>query len=355
VAEFHTEKGTTVITTGTIVRAILVVAGFVALFYLRDLLLVILTSVVISSALEPAIVYLTNRKLHRTISVLTIYVGVVLLLGVVLFFFLPPLIADVSQLSLTLPQFANDPGALKPFFNTFPGILEALRAGFDVSAVLPGATEVATGLSSGVVDTARFLFYSLFQFILIVVLSFYFSVQRDGIESFLRLVTPHKHEAYVLNLWERSKKKIGLWLQGQLLLGLFIGVFVYLGLAIFNIKYAFLLAILAAMFEIIPVFGPILAAIPGVAVGFTYSITTGLFILAFYVIIQQFENHLIYPLVVRKITGIPPLLVILALVAGYQLAGFLGLVLAVPLATVFVEVMDDFEKKKKRGSLPPAN
>ncbi|MCR4311189.1 MAG: AI-2E family transporter, partial [Candidatus Taylorbacteria bacterium] len=148
--EFHAEKGTTVITTGTIVRAILVVVGFVTIYFLRDLILVILTSVVIASALEPAIVYLNKRRIHRTISVLFIYAGVIALLGVLLFFLLPPLIADVSQLSSLIPQFASDPGALKPFFDTFPGVLDALRGGFNVSDVLPGATGMATGISSGV-------------------------------------------------------------------------------------------------------------------------------------------------------------------------------------------------------------
>ncbi|PIR44420.1 MAG: hypothetical protein COV10_04755 [Candidatus Vogelbacteria bacterium CG10_big_fil_rev_8_21_14_0_10_51_16] len=346
--EYKREKDLTIITTGTLVRAALVIVTLVAAYLLRDLILVILTSVVIASAIEPMVASITRRRVHRTIAVLFIYAGVIVFLGVLLFVFLPPLIADLSQLSAVLPQLADDPGILQPFFNTFPGIPEALRGGFQVVDLLPGATELATGISGGVAATAGFLFFGLFQFVLTIVLSFYLSVQRDGVESFLRLVTAQKHESYVLDLWERARRKIGLWMQGQLLLALFIGVFVYLGLAIFNIKYALLLAILAAVFEIIPVFGPILAAIPGVAVGFTYGITTGFFVLAFYIIIQQFENHLIYPLVVRKITGIPPLLVILALVAGAQLFGFLGLILAVPLATVFVEVMNDYERKKRQ-------
>lgn len=135
-------------------------------------------------------------------------------------------------------------------------------------------------------------------------------------------------------------------MQGQLLLGLLIGVMVYLGLTILGIKYAFLLALLAAVFEIIPLFGPILAATPAVILGFLDSAVLGFMVLGFYIIIQQFENHLIYPLVVRKVVGVPPLVVIIALIIGAKLAGFLGVLLSAPIAAVLMEYMNDLEKAK---------
>ncbi|OHB25918.1 MAG: hypothetical protein A2542_03040 [Parcubacteria group bacterium RIFOXYD2_FULL_52_8] len=341
------DKTMVVITSGTIARALFAVVALLAAYLLWDVILLVLAAIVFASAIEPMTKALVAHRIHRTIAVLFIYMMIVLVLGAVLFFFLPPLIDDISQLTQVFPKLATDPGFLGPFFEKFPHLLETFKQGFSVGEVLPGGADLAAGLGTSVVNTASLLFRGLIGFVLMVVLSFYLSVQEDGIENFLRLVSPGKHESYLVDLWQRSRKKIGLWMQGQLLLGLLIGVFVYLGLSVFGIKYALLLGILAAIFEIIPVFGPIMAAVPGVAVGFTYSLTTGLFILAFYIIIQQFENHLIYPLVVRKIIGIPPLLVILALVVGAEIAGFLGIILAVPLATILVELMSDFEKHKK--------
>jgi predicted PurR-regulated permease PerM len=108
------------------------------------------------------------------------------------------------------------------------------------------------------------------------------------------------------------------------------------------------LALLAGTFEIIPVFGPILSAIPGVILAFTAGGTTlALIIAAFYLLVQQFESHLIYPLVVRKIVGVPPILVILALIIGWELAGVLGVLISVPVASILMEVVDDIEKKKE--------
>jgi predicted PurR-regulated permease PerM len=186
-----------------------------------------------------------------------------------------------------------------------------------------------------------------FSFILIIVISFYLAVQDDGVANFLRIITPVKHERYIIDLWKRSQRKIGLWMQGQLVLGLIIGVLTYLGLSILGVQNALLLAVIAAMFELIPVFGPILAAVPAVAFGLIEGgVALGLLVVGLYAIIQQFESQLIHPLVVKKIIGIPALIAILALIVGAQLAGFLGILLSVPLAAVMMEYLGDVEKRK---------
>jgi len=122
---------------------------------------------------------------------------------------------------------------------------------------------------------------------------------------------------------------------------------VYLGLTVLGVKYALVLAVLAAIFELIPVFGPILSSVPAVVVGFVDGgVGLGLLVIALYIIIQQFENHLIYPLVVTKVVGVPPLLVILALLIGWKLVGFLGIILSIPFAAALQEVASDLEKRR---------
>ena len=182
---------------------------------------------------------------------------------------------------------------------------------------------------------------------LIIVFSFYFAVVETGVDDFLRIIVPSNYRSYVLDLWRRSQKKIGLWMQGQILLAVIIGVLVYLGLTVLGIPHALLLAVLAALFELIPVFGPILASVPAILIGFVDGgLTLGLLVIAFYVIIQQFENHLIYPLVVTKVVGVPPLLVILALIIGAKLAGFLGILLSVPMAAAIQEFVTDIQNRR---------
>jgi predicted PurR-regulated permease PerM len=190
-----------------------------------------------------------------------------------------------------------------------------------------------------------YIFGGVLSFVLIIVLSFYLAVQEAGIENFLRIITPNRHETYVMSLWKRTQIKIGLYMQGQLLLGLIIGILVFLGLTILGIKQALLLACLAAVFELIPIFGPILSAIPAILIGATSGgLSMGLIIAGLYTIIQQFENHLIYPLVVKKIVGVSPIIVILALIVGFKLAGFLGILLSVPISTAIMEYLNDLQK-----------
>ena len=174
-------------------------------------------------------------------------------------------------------------------------------------------------------------------------------MKEDGVSNFLKIISPIKHHAYIIDLWKRSQRKIGYWMQGQLLLGLIVGILVYLGLMIIGIKHALFLASVAVIFELIPIFGPILAAVPAILIALTNgSVTFGLLVAGLYLIIHQFENHLLYPFVVRKIIGISPIIVILALVIGAKLAGFLGAILAVPIASAFMEWIDDIERDKKK-------
>lgn len=132
-----------------------------------------------------------------------------------------------------------------------------------------------------------------------------------------------------------------------MVLAVIIAMLVFLGLTLLRVENALLLAVLAGLFEIIPLFGPILAAIPAVTLALvTGGLTPALLVVGLYIIIHQFENQLIYPLVVRKIVGVPPLVSILALIIGWKLAGFVGLLISVPLAAMLMEFLNDVEKNK---------
>jgi predicted PurR-regulated permease PerM len=192
------------------------------------------------------------------------------------------------------------------------------------------------------------------SFFLIVILSFYLVVQEDGVENFIRLITPSARHDYAINLWGRARRKIGSWLQGQILLGIIVGVLVYLILAVVGIPHALVLAVLAAAFELIPVFGPVISSVPAILIAFSdKGIGTGFLLIGLYLIIYQFESQLFYPLVVKKIVGISPIIVIIALVVGAKLAGILGALIAVPLSAALMEYVHDVEKRKK-GEHPTA-
>jgi predicted PurR-regulated permease PerM len=162
----------------------------------------------------------------------------------------------------------------------------------------------------------------------------------------LRIITPAKNEKYIIDLWNRTQRKIALWLKGQLILGLIVGVLIFIVLSIFGLPYALLLALATAVFELIP-FGVTLAMVPATGIAYVEGgITLAALVLASYVVIQQIENYVLQPLVVKKIVGISPLVVILSVLIGFELAGFWGLILAVPVAVALLEYVDDLEKKR---------
>jgi predicted PurR-regulated permease PerM len=274
--------------------------------------------------------------------------GAVLLAGF-FYFLLLPLIGEVTGFLRTLTIYSNslaDGGILSGMFETQRvfGSLDTPAIIAELNSYLNNFSEF---LSRGVFSTASSIFGGVVSFIIMLVLSFYLAVQEDGVARFLRLVTPARHEKYVVDLWHRSQTKIGYWMQGQLILAVLVGVLVYIGLLIVGIPHALLLAVIAGAFELIPLFGATLAAIPTLFIAFTYGgMTTALIVLALYVVIQQLESHVIGPQVVRKIVGVPAVVSILALVVGAQLAGFLGVLISVPVASVIMELLHDLGEHK---------
>ena len=344
---------TTHISSGSIVKTIFIVLLFVALFLLKSLILVLLLSIVIASAIEPATQWLQRRGIPRVLSVILIYLIIITSLVVIIFLLLLPLLSESSDFLKNFPQYFNlstvsNTISQNDFLSSQP-LVVGLKNSVNLGQIIGQINETITSISSNAFGTITSVFGGILSFLLMVVLSFYLSVDEDGVVKFLKTVTPLKHEKYIIGLWKRSQRKIGLWFQGQLVLAIIIGMLVYLGLLILNVQNALLLAVLAAAFEIIPLFGPILASIPAIAIAFVSSgLPFALIVMGLYIIVHQFENQLIYPLVVKKIVGVSPVISIFALVAGFELGGFFGLVLAVPIASVLIEYFDDFERTKNR-------
>lgn len=331
-----------IISSGTIIRTILIGFAFYLLYLLRDIALVVLTSVTIASAIEPMNKTLIKKGIPRVLAVVLVFLSLGLVVAGGLYFFFPTFINDVLGILDTFPRYVDNAN-LWSLQTSFGGAF----SDFSIKSIADSLSTTLADATGGIFTTVSGIFGGVISFVLIVVLSFYLAVQDDGIGNFLRIITPDHYEEYILDLWKRSERKIGLWLQGQLLLGVIIGVLTFLGLSILGVKSALFLALTAMVLELIPVFGLILAIIPALAISLADGgVTLAILVVGLYVIVQQFEAHLIYPLVVRKIVGIPPILVILTLIIGLKLAGFIGIILSIPVAAVIIEVLNDVEKKK---------
>jgi len=339
------------ITSGTIFKALLIMAGAYVFWLLRDLALLVLTAIVIASAIEPGVAFYMRWRIPRFLAVLIVYVLVFGSIFVLLYLFVPPIISDAADFISVLPQYVNTfsmPSPLSGISNATDllGSQQHLQELVKNLFSLQGVFSVGAG---GVVQLLVTFFGGIMSLMLVVVLSFYFALQDTGVDDFLRLVMPVSQEEYAISLWKRAQKKIGLWMQGQLLLSVIVGILVYLGLLIIGIPYALLLAVFTAFAEIIPIFGALIAGLLAVIIAFSEGgVALAAIVAGLYVVVNQFEANLIYPLIVKKVVGIPPLLVIVALIAGYTLVGFLGVLLSVPVAAAALEFLSDFDKRKRR-------
>ena len=339
------------ITSGTVFTTLLIIAGVYLFWVLRDLALLVLTAIIIASAIEPGVAFFIRYSVPRFVSALLVYALVFGAVFAIIFFFFPPIIADPANFLSAMPRYLDTINITTPLSNITATVSEVSSQSQTQSYVqtLVSLQSLFASSSGSVLQLLITFFGGIFSLVLVIVLSFYFVLQNTGVDDFIRLVMPVKYEEYYVDLWKRSQKKIGLWMQGQILLSVIVGILVYLGLLIIGVPYALLLAIFTAMIEIIPVFGSIIAGVVAVIVGYSDGgVAIAAIVAGLYVVVNQFESNLIYPLIVKKIVGIPPLLVIVALIAGYTLAGFLGAILSVPVSAVLLEFITDFDKRKRR-------
>jgi len=341
------ESKTINISTNTILRIILILLFLVFIYVLRNVIILFIFALIIASAVAPAVGFLEKIKIPRVIGTLLIYILLTAIAALLIALVFPTIARNVKDLASSLPDYIDTLSekfqSLKNASSKYEVIVNKLQD--YLSTIGDALKEVGSNIFSSAVS----FFGGIFSFFLVVVMSFYISVQKGGVQRVLTAIMPINYRDYILNLWERAQKKLGRWLQGQLFLAILVGVLVYISLSLLGVRYALLLGIISGILELFPYVGPVLAAIPGIILGFLQSPIFGLWVLIVYVVIQQIESYIIAPLVMGKVVSLNPIVVILALLIGERLGGVLGMVLSVPLAAVFGELLRDMLKKRKEA------
>lgn len=341
------EARATRISTDTLVRGLLLIVAGYGVFLLREIILLILAAIVIASFVESGVRGLSRFNIKRSLAVPLIYAVVVVILFAIFYAFVPIIFRELSGvLSLISKYIPSAPSIDTQSIEGASKFVSNLSGSTSIGDLLTSVKSVASSFSKGFTSIIGGTFGGMINLILVLVMSFYLSIQERGIVTFLRIVTPLKHERYVIDLWARTQRKIGLWFQGQLVLGAVIAALVFVCLALLGVQYSFLIAIISGMSELIP-FGLTFAAIPAVLFAvIDGGVLLGFKVLIFYIIIQQLENYVIGPAIVKRVVGIPPLIVMVSFLVGITLAGFWGALLAIPFAVLVLEYLSDVEKNK---------
>jgi predicted PurR-regulated permease PerM len=315
------------ISLSAILKVVGVIALIIFLIKVRDILLIMYVVLILVAALSP-VVDKWSRKMSRPLAIALLYLLIFSVLALIIILVFPPLISQIGDLSQLFPQYTKlfDTSAI---LNVGPG---------KVPADLSGAFNQIISISNQFFSATRGVFEDVIAIFTIIVLSFYLLLEQHGAKKLLVKYLPLKEREAVISISQKIGYKMGSWMRGQLLLGLIIGVIDGIGLIILGVPFALVLAIWAGFTELIPYVGPVLGAIPAVAIAFLQSPILGVLVLALYVVVQQLEGNFLVPKIMQKAVGLSPVIIILAMLVGGRLAGLLGIILAIPTA-VIVDVL----------------
>jgi predicted PurR-regulated permease PerM len=330
------------ISSGTILRTVFILLLLWFLFLIRDILLLVFIAIIIVSAIDPVVNRLQKRRIPRSLTVIVLYILLISLFGLAIFLLIPPLASEVEGLSQSFPQLVEK---LSGYFETIRQFAVAHNLEQDISGFFSSIAGRLSQAGANIFTGTITFLGGIFEFIIVLSIAFYLTVQERGIKKFFSAILPNDHKEYVMNLVDRIEYKMGRWLQGQASLMLMVFGLDYLGLLAIGAPYSLVLALMAGILEIIPYIGPIISAVIAVAISFLHGPVTGLAVLILFFAVQQLEGYVLTPLVMKRAVGLNPVVVILALLIGAKLAGAIGVIVSVPIATAIGEVVNDLVKK----------
>jgi len=329
------------------------------LISIKATLVILFVSLFLASALDSIIDFLQSKRIPRGLGLLIIY----FVFFIIFVFFLSTLIPLVALQTLELAKTLShlitnltqsDTLWNLPYADKIQALLKDFLAGADQQTLInnlqSGLEQIGKQLQNiagNTWDAVKLIFNGVFNAILVLALTFFFTVDEKGVEKFLISVFPSRHSNYILQKSSAIKENIGYWLRGQVKLMLVIGVLTFAGLSLLNVEYALTLAFIAAITELIPVVGPFIAMVPALLIGFNHSPAQALWVFLLYILIQQFENNIIVPIIMKNAVGLSPIIIILSMLIGFTFLGIIGVIIAVPVATALSIFIKDYIRKEK--------
>lgn len=317
-----------------ILQAIIVIIVIWLVIILKAVIVAFFIAFLFTTVLHPAVGWLKRRHFPTALAVLLPIIVVIVVLALIGYFVVPQLATEVQHFSNQVPGYIKDlkHNGLNLHLNS-GSITKQLQSHFGtISNVLISATKTAIEIVVGVIS--------------IIVVSLYWLGSYERVQRTLLSFVPARTRDRASDVWARIEKKLVSWLVAQVLLGIVIGVLVWIGAMIIGLPFAGALGVIAGLLEIIPTLGPIASAIPGVLLALTISWKTAIAALIMYLIVHQLENHLFSPWLLGRTVRLSPIIVIFALLVGATLYGILGALLAVPVALVISAFVDSYRDGK---------
>lgn len=311
----------------------LTIAGLYFLYRVRIILIPFVFAVLIAYLLNPLVVFLERKKFSRSWAIIITYIIVFGILGLILVYGVPVMLHELNKLVKAIPVLTSEVrhiiSSLEAKFSDFE-LPEAIRKAFNesinhterviVEILKSGTKKIVTVFSyiAGLLVSPLFAFYMLKDI--------------EKIKSSFEFTLPRLYRNDVMALLRDFDEIISGFLRGHLLVSLIVGILTGTGMYIIGTDFAIVVGILAGIAEFIPYLGPFITAVPAITLSLLISKRTALYALIVVLIVQQLENAVISPKILGDSLGLHPLIIIFTLLAGGELFGFAGLLLAVPVA-----------------------
>ncbi len=317
-----------------------------AFFLAKDAILALALAIVISAALDEPVSFLAEKfRLPRFVGAVFIYLFGLALVAAAFSIVLPVVLLEITSLATELSGTTAGSAILD-----IKGLIKAAGSGFSITTISQ-LSEILLKGASPFASTVGNILGGITFVLSVLVISFYLTLTRDGVGEFLRVILPGKIEESVLASYYRSKKKIGRWLQAQIMLSLVIGTVVSGTLLLMNVKNALVIGLIAGLFEIMPIVGPIFSGAIGVLIAMSQSFSLGLFVLIVFVAVQQLENHILVPVFMKKVVDIHPVAALFSLLVGYQILGIVGMIISIPITVIVQDILEVRLEKKRKDAL----
>lgn len=306
----------------TFLRILLVAFAILVVWALLDIVLLLFLSMILAAAIAPWITTLSRHKIPRPVGVLIVYSALLAVFVAIVLLLVPAITREAASIA------ANFPDHYKRFTEFFlsPGAVD--------SGALSTAKDALTSVTKGVFAGLKNVAGGFASFLLVLVITFYFTVDEHNLRKFWIRIVPPSYRDRLVRITRLAEERIGNWFRGQLMISAAIVVLSYLVLTIIGIPNALLLSIVAGIAAFIPLVGLAIGAIPAVFVALTVSVTKATIVLVFTIALYQVVANALVPKVMSRAVGLNPVVIILVMLLGADLAGALGLILAIPVASI---------------------
>ncbi|NHN30041.1 AI-2E family transporter [Paenibacillus agricola] len=305
--------------------------------FLVEILAPFIIAMSISYVLNPVVSLLGSRKVPRTVAVLLIYAVFILSTTVILMNLIPMFVRQLNEFNEHIPGLAMKAQGVVDTMNSLQFVPDSIRMGINqsLSKLEAGISLAISQYIDGIGSTINMIFVAF----IIPFLAFYMLKDFQLIEKTVLATVPKAKRKQVITLLVDIDTALGHYIRGQFLVCVIIGLLAYLGYWLIGMPYALLLAGLVAVFNIIPYLGPFFGAAPAIVMASTVSMKMVLMVVLVNTVCQILEGNVISPQVVGRSLKLHPLLIIFALLVGGELAGVLGLILAVPVFAVMKVIL----------------